>query len=181
MKKPKLSKLNDEENDLIYEQAKNSGYTGTQIKNIFKKVEKYDLNFKSMQIFLNWQFKESEMNEVLSLSDGYELDSLKLINHYVKFGRNLKPKKINDRISQFTRSVTKYENGLKEIEKRTWNAEGIEIPLEGGEKRLMKFKDVEKFNGWKEADVKNVSEHIEHDKGEIEEWSRYKKFKEVLR
>ncbi|MCK5613882.1 hypothetical protein KAR91_69105 [Candidatus Pacearchaeota archaeon] len=179
-KKPKLSKLDDEENDLIYELAKSYNYTDKQIKNIFKKVDKYELNFKSLEIFVNWRFKATGMDKVLNLSDGYELESLKLINHYVKNGRNQKPKKINDRISQFNRAVTSYGNGLKGIKKREWNPEGIEIPLEGGKKKLMTFKTEEEFNKWKEADVDNVSKHIEHDKDEIEEWTRFKKFKEAL-
>jgi len=102
-------------------------------------------------------------------------------NSFTDRAKRLKPKQIKDHITQFTKAVRDYEKGLEEIKSRKWNPEtkSIEIPLEGGKKKLMTFKNEEKFNEWHQADIDNVSRHIEHDKDKIREWNILKKFKEA--
>ncbi len=179
----KLKNLNDEENEKVRIIAKDAGYnTEKMVERILKKIDEYDPDFLDVGRFLYRGFTEKKIDKLLKLTTDEGLTKLKETNSFIKRTR-LKPKKINDRISQFNRAVTSYGNGLKGIKKRKWDPEtkSIEIPLEGGGKKLMTFKTEEEFNTWRQADIDNVSKHIEHDKGEVKDWSTIKKFKEALR
>lgn len=181
-KKIKLKKLDDEQNEKIRTLAKGVGYADKRIDAILKKIDVFEPDFLDAQRFLSWGFKENKIDKILELTSNEELTKLKEVNHYIKRGRQLKPKKINDMISLFNRAITSYTNGLEDIKKRKWNpkTKTIEIPLEGGEKKLITFKNAEEFNRWLENDIDNVSKHIEHDENEVKDWERIKKFKKVI-
>ncbi len=101
---------------------------------------------------------------------------------YVKLARKLKPKKVNDRISQKTRAVTHFENGLKRIKKfKLDDNMNAQIPLREGESRDLHFDSVEAFEAYKENEIKTVENKIEYEKNDKKHFETIKKFKEALR
>ena len=101
---------------------------------------------------------------------------------YVKLARKLKPKKVNDRISQKTRAVTHFENGLKRIKKfKLDDNMNAQIPLREGESRDLHFNNIEEFQTYKENEIKTVEGKIVYEKNKVKHWSNIKKFKEALR
>ena len=101
---------------------------------------------------------------------------------YVKLARKFKPKKVNDRISQKTRVVTHFENGLKRIKKfKLDDNMNAQIPLREGESRDLHFDSVEAFEAYKENEIKTVENKIEYEKNDKKHFETIKKFKEALR
>lgn len=94
----------------------------------------------------------------------------------------LHPKKIKDGISQKTRAVKHFENGLEDMKKRKWDPEtkSIEIKLEGGKTRTLTFKNEEEFNKHKQADIDAVKSKIEYEENKKKDYEILKKFKEAI-
>ena len=102
---------------------------------------------------------------------------------YVKLARQLKPKKVKDRIIQKTKAVQHFESGLNRIKNFKYDEidPNTERPFRKDEGHPDGRFTPKEFDEWKENEIKTVENKIEYEKDKLKYWNTIKKFKGVVK